>query len=130
MSKGDYVLSGNVSVVPGETDLTDNGLVNGVITVAMTGDINGETRNVPDGKVDMRDIGLTAKAFGLDVGADIASPGPGTFTWLEYWHIDPCSQCPHHPNCDLTGDRIGVPDGKINMKDISYVARRFGETDS
>jgi hypothetical protein len=129
VNKGDYVLSANASYVPGETDLVDNSLVNGAITVAMIGDINGPTPNVPDGKCDMRDIGLVAQAFGLDVGADITNPGPGMFTWLEYWHMEPEPNCPHNPNCDLNGDVTGVPDGKINMKDIGLVASRFGETD-
>ncbi|MGD8544624.1 MAG: hypothetical protein PVH12_00470 [Candidatus Bathyarchaeota archaeon] len=129
VNKGDYLISLNASYVPGETDLADNSFVNGVITVAMIGDINGVTRDVPDNKVDMRDVGLIAKAFGLDVGADITNPGPGTATWLQYWHVDLCSQCPHNPNCDITSDQTGVPEGTIDMRDIGLVARHFGETD-
>jgi hypothetical protein len=57
---------------------------------------------VPDGKVDMKDIGVVAKYFGQN-----APPAP--------------------PNCDLTGPTPGVPDGKIDMRDVGLAARHFGE---
>ncbi len=69
--------------------------------VAMVGDVTGPN-GWPDGKVDMRDVGLVARNFALNV-----PPAP--------------------PNCDITGPITGVPDGKIDMRDVSTVARHFGE---
>ncbi len=129
VSKGSYLLSAEASIVPGETDLTDNAITDGSITVAMIGDITGPTAYVADGKVDIRDVATVAQGFGVDVGADILNPGPGAGTWLEYWHAAPEPACPHHPNTDLTGDTIGVPNGKIDIKDVATVAKRFGQTD-
>ncbi len=57
---------------------------------------------VPDGKVDMRDVGLVARYFGETV-----PPAP--------------------ERCDLTGPTPRVPDGKVDMRDIGLVARDFGE---
>lgn len=59
---------------------------------AILGDVNG------DGKVDMKDVGIVAKAFGAT---------PSNPRW------DPAS--------DLDGD------GKIDMKDIAIVAANFGK---
>jgi len=66
------------------------------------GDITGPTRNVPDGKVDIRDIALVALYFGRNV-----PPAP--------------------PNCDLSGPTPGVPDGKIDTRDIAFVCKNFGK---
>ena len=35
---------------------------------------------------------------------------------------------PAPPNCDVTGPIAGVPDGKIDMRDIGLVAKHFGES--
>lgn len=59
--------------------------------VTLLGDI------FPDGKIDMKDIAIVAKAFGT---------APGDLNW--------------NPEADLN------PDGKIDMKDIAIVARAFG----
>ncbi len=67
-----------------------------------TGDITGPD-GCPDGKCDMRDIGLVARNF-----EETVPPAPS--------------------ECDVTGPS-GVPDGKIDMKDLGLVARHFGETD-
>jgi parallel beta-helix repeat protein len=56
-----------------------------------------------DLKVDMRDIGISAKAFGTV---------PGDTFW--------------NPHADITGPELLVPDGKVDMRDISLVARHFG----
>ena len=70
----------------------------------MPWDITGTTMWVPDGRCDMRDVGLIARLFGsiegdgnYDVRADIAGPTNGA-------------------------------DGKIDMRDVGLVARHFGET--
>ena len=98
---GNYTLSAYAWPVPGETDTVDNNFTGGWVVVSLIGDITGPD-GWPDGKVDMRDIGLVAKNFGETVP-------------------------PANPNCDLTGPTPGVPDGKIDMRDIGLVAKHFGE---
>lgn len=72
------------------------------IRVPSIGDLTGPNGE-PDGKVDMRDVGLVAKNFGQTV--------------------PPAPAC-----CDITGSTPGVPDGKIDMRDIGLVALHFGDT--
>jgi hypothetical protein len=68
---------------------------------ALVGDVNG------DGKVDMKDIGVVAKAFG-SYGPDYLYPGsPPTQGW--------------NPAADLNSD------GKIDMIDVAIVASNFGK---
>jgi hypothetical protein len=99
---GNYTLS--IYCEPsGVNEAANNFTYTGIVEVTIPGDITGPN-GWPDGKVDMRDIGLVARNFGLNVP-------------------------PANPNCDLTGPTAGVPDGKIDMRDIGLVARHFGETD-
>jgi hypothetical protein len=77
MAKGKYTLNATASPVPGETNTTDNTLVDGQLTVAIPGDING------DGVVDIYDAILLAAAYGST---------PGTPNW--------------NPNADINGDGI------------------------
>jgi len=65
--------------------------------VILVGDLTGPDGE-PDGKVNMRDIALVARAFGSY---------PGDENW--------------NPIADL------YPDGKINMRDIAIVARNYGK---
>jgi parallel beta-helix repeat protein len=55
-------------------------------------------------KVDMKDIGKSAKAFGTQSGDTL-------------WN----------PHADITGLEPLVPDGKVDMRDISLIARHFME---
>jgi hypothetical protein len=103
IAKGNYTITMYAWSVTNELDLADNVLINGWIIVSMIGDITGPD-GWPDGKCDMRDVGLVARYFGQDV-----PPAPA--------------------NCDVTGPTTGTPDGKIDMRDIGLVARHFGETD-
>jgi parallel beta-helix repeat protein len=106
-AKGNYTISAYAWPVPGETDIADNMLVDGIVTVAMIGDISSPTKpGVPDGKVDMADVGAVARLFG------VAYPDPK-----------------YNPNYDITGPVTGTADGKIDMMDIGTVARHFGKTD-
>jgi hypothetical protein len=85
-------LTAEVSVVDGEVDTSDNVYVDGVINVVwMVPDVNY------DGKVDMKDLAIMAKAFGSS---------PGNPRW--------------NPDLDFNQD------GKIDMRDISPTARAFG----
>lgn len=74
--KGNYTISAQATLVTGETDLTDNTLVDGTVTVgALIGDING------DGVVEAVDVGLVIRAYGT---------APGYPKW--------------NPNADVNGD--------------------------
>jgi parallel beta-helix repeat protein len=101
-AKGNYTVSAVADTLLGETDTVDNTFTDGWVVVAIIGDITGPA-GYPDGKCDMRDVGLVARHFGENV-----PPAP--------------------PECDITGP-TGVPDGKVDMRDIGLVARHFGETD-
>jgi peptide/nickel transport system substrate-binding protein len=98
---GNYTLTAYASIILNESDTEDNIYTGGWVIVSIIGDITGPS-GLPDGKCDMRDIGLVARSFGQTVP-------------------------PANPNCDITGPTQAVPDGKIDMRDISLVARHFGE---
>lgn len=68
-----------------------------VFTVKLIGDLNH------DGKIDMRDIAIVARAF---------NTVPGDHLW--------------NAAADLSGPTPGTPDGRVDMRDVSYVAREFG----
>ena len=57
-----------------------------------------------DLKIDMKDVGSAAKAF-----------------WTRHGNPD------WNPHADITGPAYLVPDGKVDMRDIAFIARRFGE---
>jgi parallel beta-helix repeat protein len=94
--KADYVISAYSWPVEGENITLDNTLAGDRVIVALVGDITGPG-GWPDGKVDMRDIGNVAILFSVDY---------------------PSSR--YNANCDI------IYDLKIDMKDISFVARNFG----
>jgi hypothetical protein len=58
-----------------------------------------------DLKIDMKDIGASARAFGAS---------PSDTDW--------------NPHADITGPEHIVPDSKVDMRDIGLIARNFGET--
>jgi hypothetical protein len=96
-----YTISAQASIVPYEINTANNAFVDGNIIVKILGDVNG------DGKVDIRDISLIAKAFGT-VGPDYLYPGsPPSPNW--------------NPDADLNGDN------RIDIRDISIAARNFGK---
>jgi uncharacterized protein (DUF2141 family) len=68
---------------------------------ALVGDVNG------DGKVDMRDLGIVAKAFGSHCANYQYVGEPASPNW--------------NPLCDLNGD------GKVDMRDLAIVAAHFGQ---
>lgn len=89
---GNYTVRAEASQVLGETDTADNSL-SCKVQISIPGDING------DGKVDMRDVGIVVKAFGIK---------PGETKWTA--------------NGDL--DENGV----IDMRDIAVPAKEFGKS--
>jgi PKD repeat protein len=87
--KGNYTVTLTVIDASGKID----SLTRTIAISSLIGDLNG------DGKVDMRDIAIVAKAFNTI---------PGDPNW--------------NPIADLNGD------GKVNMKDISIVAKAYNPT--
>jgi parallel beta-helix repeat protein len=97
-TKGNHTITATVTPVPGETCTLDNNNTCWAI-ISMIGDITGPD-GWPDGKVDMRDLGVVASAFG-------SSPG--------------------HPRWNQIADIN--QDNKVDMRDIGTTAKHFGETD-
>ena len=81
-----YTLTAIAFISGGSNTLSDV-----IITVRIIGDVNG------DGRVDLKDLALVARAFGSN---------PTSPNW--------------NPAADINGD------GVVNMKDIGLVARHFG----
>ena len=69
-SKGNYTLKATADIVPGEVDVADNVFIDDWVLISMIGDITGQD-GWPDGKCDMRDVGLCARYFGQN-----APPAP------------------------------------------------------
>jgi hypothetical protein len=59
---GNYTINAVAEIVPGETDPTDNTLINGWVVVTIAGDVDG------DGDVDRYDFGIFAVAYGRYAG--------------------------------------------------------------
>lgn len=93
---GNYTLSAYAFPVPGEINTANNNCTGGWVIVSIIGDITGPS-GVPDGKVDMIDIGYVVQCFG-----------------------NTSSRSNWNANADINGD------GTVNMKDIALVARNFG----
>jgi uncharacterized protein (DUF2141 family) len=84
---GNYTLTAVVT-----TPTSSNTFTIGNMVVRLVGDVNG------DGRVDLKDIALVARAFG---------------------------STPTSPNWNPAADILGT--GIVNMKDIGLVARNFGQ---
>jgi hypothetical protein len=97
-AKDNYTMTVTATPVPEEICTSDNNKTCWAI-VSIIGDITGPD-GWPDGKVDMRDIGIAAQAFG-------SSPG--------------------HPRWNQIVDIN--QDNQVDMRDIGTTARHFGETD-
>jgi hypothetical protein len=95
--KGNYTVYALAETVANETEIDNNEFNGGFVIVTMIGDITGPT-GAPDGKVDIRDVAVVARLFGVN------SPNPQ-----------------YNPNCDSNDD------GKIDIKDVSLVSRHFGD---
>jgi len=74
------------------------------IGIKTTGTL-GKTDINMDGKVDIKDIAIMAKAFGSY---------PGSTNW--------------DPIADITGPTLGVPDNKVDSYDIAFIAKNYGKT--
>ncbi|NIN53203.1 MAG: S8 family serine peptidase [Nitrososphaeria archaeon] len=102
--KGNYTIEAATSVIIGEAYTSDNNFTDGWTIISIVGDITGP-EGYPDGRCEMRDVGLVARHFGCSIG----------------------NIC-YEPNCDLTGPTPGVPDGFNGMRDIGLVAKQIGKT--
>lgn len=93
LAEGNYTISAYAEPVPGEADTVDNNFTNSKVTLSISGDING------DGKVDILDISMAARAYGSRLG--------------EQRFV---------PNADVNNDGI------VNILDMSLIARDYGKT--
>ncbi len=112
--RGDYVLRVCAAPVVGELDVADNEYSLGSFQVAMVGDLNGPVLNVPDGKVDIRDLALVGRHNGH--GAPDGHV-PGTAPYVACF------------NADVAGIPTGVPDNIVDTRDIAFVSSHYGEHD-
>jgi hypothetical protein len=95
---GNYVVRADVSVLPEETNATDNTLTSTTgILVAIAGDVTSVSGQ-PDWKVDMRDIGAVCEKFGTR---------PSDSAWNPIMDID--------------------DDSTVNMRDIGIACSNFGQ---
>jgi len=92
--KGNYTISAYAPPVIGENNVANNRLVDGWVVVTILGDVTG------DGRVDILDIFVVAKAFGSKRG-----------------------EPRYDPNADLDNN------GEVNILDIFKVAKEFGKKD-
>jgi hypothetical protein len=97
-----YTISGVASLVPHEYNVTNNIYIDGVVTVRMLGDVNG------DGVVDGADLAIIAKAFG-SYGPDFLYPGSPPHP---RWNFD----------ADINGDNI------VDGSDLIIATRNFGKS--
>jgi thermitase len=87
-----YTITAIATIDAPDNNPADNEFEDGHVKIRFIGDVNG------DNKIDMKDIGAVARAFGSY---------PGHPRW--------------NPDHDINGD------GKIDMRDVAIVARHFGE---
>jgi hypothetical protein len=98
MSRDTYVITCLAAPLVFETNISNNLLELGYVTVTITGDLTSQY-GIPDGKVDMRDISAVVVSFGETPTA------PG-------WD----------PNKDLNDDL------RIDIRDIAIACSNFGKT--
>ncbi len=97
-AKANYVISGSSSIMPGETNTTNNSMTDGMVLVTLIGDVNG------DRKVRVDDILAVASRFGTNYG------GPPNSNGYSY-----------DANCDINDDL------KIRADDVLAAALHFGQ---
>ena len=91
---GNYSTSAYAWPLPFETHTEDNTYVDGWVCIVIPGDVNA------DRKVDIRDLAIIAKLFGIN-------------------YLDP----KYSLNCDINGD------GKVDIMDLAIAAKNFRQTD-
>ena len=86
-----YIIRAEASANPYEKDIANNMFIAGEVKIITLADLDG------DGKIDMKDIAIAARAFGTH---------PGDSRW--------------NPTADLDGN------SNVDMRDIARVAKAFG----
>jgi hypothetical protein len=104
-AKGNYTISAYAEPLPSEADTSDNNFTDGLVIVAMIGDIAGPS-GYPDGKIDVRDVALICSLYGVKY------PDPR-----------------YSVNWDITGRTYGLADGKIDVCDVALISSRYGQKD-
>lgn len=122
LPNGVYTISANASVVPEETDTTDNCFIGGEVRKTFDGDVNA------DGIVDAYDLFDLSKAYeSTTLSEDINSDGIVNYADYGLWMIAFGSE-PGAPNwnpyADLDNNEI------INVNDGTLLIFAFGETGS
>jgi PKD repeat protein len=105
-----YIIEGVASYVPFEFNKTNNLLLGGKVHISILGDINGDDR------VDMKDVGILAVAFG--------SYGPDGPNWK---YPDLPASPRWDPRADVSSLKYLVPDNTVDLFDVALIARHFGE---
>ncbi len=100
-SYGEYGIGANVTILPGETNATDNTLSLTGILLTIAGDVSSAS-GLPDGKVDMRDVGTVCSYYG-------ARPSDSR------WERVACR------NCDINDDY------QVDMRDVGIACSNFGK---
>ncbi len=90
---GNYTLAGKATIVPFEFNPANNVYVDGKIQIRLMGDLNG------DGKVDIKDLAIAAKAFGSYTGSPT-----------------------YNPDADVNQD------GVVDIRDLAIIAKNFGKS--
>jgi hypothetical protein len=98
-----YTISAQASLVPQEFNVTNNSLIDGIVSVRLVGDVNG------DKTVDGRDISTIARSFG--------SYGPS----YVYAGSPPSTRPPWNADADLNGDNV------VDGLDILIAQKNYGE---
>lgn len=98
---GNYTLSAYAKPVSGEDNVTNNIYVAGTVRIGIPGDVtSGTVPGVPEGRVDMRDIGIIAYNYNTN---------PSSPNW--------------EPNMDINNDGI------VNMRDIGIACFNYLKTE-
>lgn len=127
---GVYELDASVTVFSSATVLSRDIFRGDNVTVSIAGDITGPY-DVPDGVVDLMDIGLVARNYNKNVPPTPAQALLGGKADI----IDAARAANYYgekflaalANCDVSGPTRGLPDGKIDITDTATVAKHLGQ---
>jgi hypothetical protein len=127
---GAYQLGANATVFSGAVVLSSDIFSGNNVTVSIAGDITGP-HGVPDGVVDLMDIGFVARNYNKNV----PPVAPQALLNGRVGIID-ASRAVNFKgeklpsalaNCDVSGPTRGLPDGKIDITDTATVAKHLGQ---
>ncbi|MEM3616522.1 MAG: PQQ-binding-like beta-propeller repeat protein [Candidatus Bathyarchaeia archaeon] len=99
LAYGNYTVSAYAVPVLGEGNISNNLYIKCSVLIVISGDVTSIAQGVPEGKVDMRDVGAICNKFGTN---------PSKPNW--------------DPNKDVNND------GKVDMRDIGIACGNYGKT--